>query len=182
MKSKITPALAARFTRAIGAAAQTPAVIEAPAPELEGLGCCAYVAGTKASRLSKRFSDNDPLNLAPDDYKVFKALCRLRTSLRELGAGRIEAEVRLLHATVHDEGARCDFLAHNANDRKAKDVVELKLTGKPLPLCPSADALLQAAGYAELVNRNGKGNTRRIIVCYMSLADYRMVSVRSGAS
>lgn len=173
MKSKITPYLAERFAQALHVDASSVRSIDAAAPDLGALNVTPFIAGLKASHLSKRFSDDEPLLLEHEDWKVFASLCRLRTELRALGAGKIEPEVDI-EVDVDEEGARIDFLAALRGEPITKDVVELKITGRSLPECPDSAALLQAAGYADLVVRRRVGRVRFIIVCYMSLRDRRM--------
>ena len=173
MKSKITPLLAGRFARAIHVDDSSVRSIDAAAPDLGALTFTPFIAGLKASHLSKRFSDDEPLRLEHGDWKIFSSLCRLRRELRALGAGKIEPEVDL-EADGDEEGARIDFLASLRSEPITKDVVELKITGHSLPACPDSEALLQAAGYADLVVRRRVGRVRFIIVCYMSLRDRRM--------
>lgn len=173
MKSKITPHLAERFARSIQLDSRSVRVIDADAPDLGEINLSPFVAGLKASHLSKRFADNKPLGLEDDDRKIFTSLCRLRRELRALGVGKIEAEVPL-EIGNGDEGARCDFLSSLKADPKDKVLVELKLTGHELPACPDGASLLQAAGYADLVVRQEMGRIRLVIVCYMSLRVSRM--------
>lgn len=173
MKSKITPLLAERFAQALHADDSCVRTIDAAAPDLEAITVTPFIAGLKASHLSARFADDEPLGLEHDDYKIFASLCRLRKELRALGAGKIEPEVNL-EVDVDEEGARIDFLASLRNEPTTKDVVELKITGRSLPKCPDSAALLQAAGYADLVVRRRVGWVRFVIVCYISLRDRRM--------
>jgi hypothetical protein len=173
MKSKITPFLAERFAQSIQIDDESVLSIDAPAPDLGAVTVSPYVAGLKASHLSKRFSDNEPLKLQSGDWSIFVSLCRLRKELRALGAGKVDAEVTI-EMDVDEEGARIDFLASLKVEPLKKDVVELKITGHSLPECPDSAALLQAAGYADLVVRRRLGSVRFIIVCYMSLRDRRM--------
>ncbi len=173
MKSKITPFLAERFAQALHVDDSSVRSIDAAAPDLGALTITPFIAGLKASHLSRRFSDDEPLRLEHGDWKIFASLCRLRTELRALGAGKIEPEVNL-KVDVDEEGARIDFLASLRGEPIKKDVVELKITGRSLPVCPDSTALLQAAGYADLVVRRRVGLVRFIIVCYMSLRDRRM--------
>lgn len=172
MKSKITHYVAERFSRSLPHQTRPSLLIDAPAPELTSLRYSPYFAGVRASHLARRFADNDPLRLAGDDLKIFGSLCRLRDELRILGGGKIEAEVTL--GTKLWQSARCDFLISQKVHRDDKDILELKLTGKPLPQTPESTALLQAAAYAELVERNGFGHIQRVIVCYMSIHDGKM--------